>query len=263
MKILTTLLVASCFVCASTTISNAQDDEQNPQKLLIHVDHVIPAKAAQYEEANNGFVAALKEHGLKNADTWTHTQSNGDYMHVSRIEKMADLDSPPFKEVQEKMGKEAWSAMYSKFDGTYMDHESYIVNAQPKYSYNMDQFGAEGVNYRVWDFYSFEDKHWKEVMDLSKRWKELYESKKIESGYGTYTSGFGYPGPVIVVMGWAKSPAEYYAQIEKNQAILGDEGKKLWAETTKYMHKHERLDGWLRPDLSYITTNPDGTARGN
>lgn len=257
MKVLTKLMVASIIFGGSIINAHAQEEEQKTQKLLIHVDHVIPSKAAEYEEANNDFVAALKEHGLENADSWTHTQSNGDYIHVSQLEKMADLDNSPFKAVREKMGKEAWDAMFAKFAGTYMDHENYVVNFHPEYSYNMDLLGAEGENYRVWDSYFFEDKHWKEMMDLSKRWKELYESKNIESGYGIYTNGFGYPGPVMVVLGWAKSAADYHAQIEKNQAILGDGAKTLWAETIQYIYKRESLNGWYRPDLSYITTTPD------
>jgi len=256
MKLLTNLLVAAIIIGGSTFKSHAQEEEQKTEKLMIHVDHVFPSKAAQYEEANNGFVEALKKHGVENADSWTHTQSNGDYMHVSQIEKMADLDNPPFMELQEKMGKEAWDAMYAKFDGTYMDHESYIVNFHPEKSHNIDQLGAEGVDYRVWSFNFFEDRHLKEMMDISKRWKELYESNNIESGYGIYTNGFGYPGPVIVILGWAKSPAEYHAQVEKNQAILGEDAKKLWEETVKYIYKRETLDGWFRPDLSYITADP-------
>lgn len=254
MKLLANLMVAAIVIGGATIKSHAQDEEQKTQKLLIHVDHVIASKAAQYEEANNGFVEAIKKHGVKNADTYTHKQSNGDYMHVSRIEKMADLDVHPFMEVQEKMGKEAWAAMYSKFDGTYMEHESYVVNFHPEYSYNMDQLGTEGENYRVWDFNFFEDMDWKAVMDISKRWKELYESKNIEGGYGIYTNGFGYPGPVLVVLRWAKSPAEYYAQREKNREIFGDDAKELSEETEKYFFKRESLAGWFRPDMSYITT---------
>ena len=250
-------MVAAIIIGGAIIKSHAQDGEQRTQKLLIHVDHVIASKSAQYEEANNGFVSELKKHGLKNADSYTHKQSNGDYIHVSSIEKMADLDNHPFMEVQEKMGKEAWDAMYAKFAGTYMDHESYVVNFHPENSHNMDQLGAEGVDYRVWSFNFFEDQHWKEIMDLSKRWKELYESKNIEVGYGIYTNGFGYPGPVIVVLRWAKSPAEYHAQMEKDRAILGEDAKTLSEETAKYIYKQETLDGWYRPDLSYITTNPE------
>jgi len=256
MKLLTNLLVAACFIYASTLTTNAQNEEQKSQMLMIHVDHVISSKSMLYEEANKGFNALCSEHGFKGADTWTFAQGNGDYMHVSMIDNMADLDKNPFAEVVEKAGKEAWASMYSKFDGTYMEHESYIVNGHPGVSYKAEQIAEEGNNYRVWSYNYYENKDSEKMKEITKKWKELYEAKNIENGFTIYSAGLGHPGPVIVVMQWAKSASEFYAQAEKNQAILGEEGKKLGEETTKLIVKHEKVDGWFRPDLSYITASP-------
>jgi hypothetical protein len=263
MKLLTKLLVAACIVCASTLISNAQEEEQKSQMFMIHVDHVISSKSMQYEEANKGFNALCSEHGLTDANTWTFALSNGDYMHVSMLESMANLDKNPFSAVVEKAGKDAWATMYSKFDGTYMEHESFIVNGNPEVSYKAEQLQQEGMNYRVWSYNYYEDKDTEEVKKISKKWKELYEAKNIETGYTIYSDGLGHPGPVIIVMRWAKSPAEYYTQMEKTWEALGEEGKKLGQETSKLIYKHEKVDGWFKPDLSYITTNPDGTVRND
>lgn len=260
MKLLSNLVVA-VVICSTTTITSfGQEEGQSTRKLLIHVDHVILSKAADYEAAIKGFVNALKEHGVENTNQWAHVQRNGDYLHVSALENMAMLDAHPLMEVYNKMGKEAWDEMYSKFSDTYHSHESYVVNHHPDKSYNMAGLGAEGVNYRVWDFFYFEEKDWNTVMNLSKKWKELYESNNIEYGYGVYTNGFGYPGPVIATLRWAKSPEEYHAQITEINKTLGEDGSKLWAETVKYIRKSDRIDGWFRPDLSYITT-PDESAR--
>lgn len=217
----------------------------------------------QYEEANKGFNALSSEHKLKDADTWTFTQSNGDYMHVSFIDNMADLDKNPFNVLAKKVVKDAWADMYRKFDGTYMEHESNIVHGHPKYSFRAEHLSDEGMDYRVWSYNYYEEKDSEKMMEMSEKWKELYETKNIESGYTIYTGGFRTPGPVLIVMQWAKSPAEYYAQLEKNREMLGEEGKMLGQETSKNIFKREKVDGWFKPDLSYITTNPDGTARND
>lgn len=256
MKLLTKLLVAACFIYASTLTAYAQDEEQKSQMFMIHVDHVISSQSMQYEEANKGFNALCAEHGLENADTWTFAQSNGDYMHVSMIDNMADLDKNPFADVVKKAGKDTWSSMYSKFDGTYMEHESYIVHGHPEVSYKAEQIAGGDMNYRVWSYNYYEDKDSKKMKEITKKWKELYEAKNIENGFTIYSAGLGHPGPVIVVMQWAKSASEYYAQNEKNQKLLGEEGKKLGQETSKYIIKREKIDGWFRPDLSYITAAP-------
>ena len=256
MKLLTKLLVAACFICAATFTANAQDEEPKSQMFFIHVDHVITAKSTQYEEASKGFNALLKEGNAEGVDTWAFSQSNGDYMYVSFLENMAELDVNPFSAVQEKVGKEAWDEMYSKYDNTYLEHESFIVNGHPKYSYKAEQLSEEDMNYRVWSYNYFEDKNWDKVMEAAEKWRKLYESKNIESGFTVYTGGFGSPGPVIIIMQWAKSPADYYAQAEKNRATLGEEGKNLGEETMKLFYKHEKIDGYFRPDLSYITTSP-------
>jgi hypothetical protein len=221
--------------------------------MMVHVDRVMPSQALQYEKANNGFNDLCKKHELKDMDTWTFTQSNGDYLHVGLLDNMADLDNNPLQKVQEKAGKEAWEDMYRNFEGTYLDHETFIIYGHPKYSYNSEQITGEGNRYRVWSYNYFEEKNWDRVMEAASKWKALYEEKNIANGFNIYTTGIGFPGPVIVVMSWADSPEAYYAQRAKTEELLGEEGKKLGEKTQKLFYKHEKLDGWFRPDLSYIT----------
>lgn len=251
MKLLTTSLVVACFICGSTLFCKAQEDGPKPQKFLIHVDHVITSQSAQYEEATKGFNDAITENGAKGAFMATFSQSNGDYMFASPIENMATLDTRRFAEVREKMGDEAWDEMYSKFDGTYLEHESYIVNFLSKYSYNSEQMSEGENNYRVWTFLKFEDKNWDQMLDVMTKWKELYENKNVENGYAVYTAGFGYAGPVIVVMDWAKSAEAYYAQESKNREVMGEAAQELWEETSQYIYGQDKIDGWYRPELSF------------
>lgn len=256
MKLLTNLTVAAMFIGGTTISSFGQEEEPKSQMFMVHIDHVISSEAKQYEEANKGWTSMCREHDLKDADSWTFTEEDGDYMHVSMIDNMAALDKNPFEEVQKKAGKEAWAEMYSKFDGTYMSHESFIVVGHPKYSYKSEQSTEEGMNYRVWGYNYFEEKDWEKVSEVAKKWKALYESKNAEAGFNIYSNGMGFPGPVLVVMQWAESPEAFYAQRTKTQELLGEEGKKLSEETAKLFYKHEKVDGWFRPDLSYISESP-------
>ena len=262
MKLLSTILTAFCLVGGMVVELKAQEDEgPKTQMLMIHVDHVMTSKTVEYEAASKAFNDAAKEQGIENIDTWTHSQSNGDYMFVSPIDKMADLDESPFSAMKEKMGEDAWKELYSKFNGTYLEHESFIVNHHPKYSYKMDQLGKSG-DYRVWTYMYFEDQYWGEMIEATTKWKKLYEEKGIESGFGIYTNGFGYPGPVLVVLEWAHGPAEYYEREAKKRAALGEDGKKLWGETMQYIYDHKVVDGWFRPELSIVTGDASSASAG-
>ena len=43
-------------------------------------------------------------------------------------------------------------------------------------------------------------------------------------------------------------------KVMKNDALLGEEGKKLFEDMIKYVDKYESKTGGMRPDLSYTAT---------
>jgi hypothetical protein len=181
------------------------------------------------------------------------------YLFVSPIDNMAALDSRPLLEaLNEALGEEGTEALMSKFDGTYDTHRDYVLNLSNELSYNSGEIVEEGVYFRHFEYYFvYADKE-KEAKAISKEWKELYTSKNIPQGYRIYTGGIG-TEPMVMVVQWAKSAEEFYAQQAKTREALGDV-KDLESRTMAITRKFESYDGWIRPDLSY---KPEAVMAGN
>ena len=64
---------------------------------------------------------------------------------------------------------------------------------------------------------------------------------------------------MIMVVQWAKSADEFYAQQAENREALGD-AADLSKRTMALTRKFESYDGWIRPDLSYL---PDAAMAEN
>jgi len=260
MKITLTLMSILCcllfFMCL-TPIQAQEADEG--QKFIVHEDMVKPSKIAEYETASKAFSEVLKEHGAVGAEYLAVSLDDMRYLYVSPIDNMAALDSRPvFEALNEALGEEGTKALMSKFDGTYDTHRDYVLNLSNELSYNSGEIVEEGVYFRHFDYhFVYADKE-TEAKAISKEWKELYTSKNIPQGYRIYTGGLG-TEPLIMVVQWAKSAEEFYAQQAKTQEALGDI-KDLMDRTMAITRKFESYDGRIRPDLSY---QPEAVMAGN
>ena len=137
----------------------------------------------------------------------------------------------------------------SGFDGTYVTHKDYVLNLSSELSYKSGEIVEEGVYFRNFNYYFVSPDKWKEAKAIAKEWNELYTSKNIPQGYRIYTGGLG-TEPLIMVVKWAKSASEFYAQEAKTEEMLGDV-KDLTDRTMAITRKFESYDGKIRPDLSY------------
>jgi hypothetical protein len=221
------------------------------QKFIVHEDIVKPSMVAQYEAASKAFKEALDEHGSAEAKFLTVSLDDMRYLFVSPIENMAALDNNPlFKALKEALGEEGVETLMSGFDGTYETHKNYVLNLSNELSYNSGEIVEEGVYFRHFDYYFVNPDKEKEAKAISKEWKELYESHNIPQGYRIYTGGLG-TEPLIMVVQWATSAEEFYAQQAKTREALGDV-KDLESRTMAITRKFESHDGQIRPDLSYM-----------
>ncbi len=58
-------------------------------------------------------------------------------------------------------------------------------------------------------------------------------------------------GPRYTIRTLARSEADYHAQNEKNNQLMGEEAVALRDKAGTMIHKIEYSSGLLRPDLSY------------
>jgi hypothetical protein len=250
MKPRTILLLATMLVY-SINISYSQDSDDT-QLLWIHEDLVIPSESSKYMEAMKGLKQSLSDNSVQEFGYNSFWRYDNSWIHVRPIQNLAELDKNPLQELIDKMGEDNFQEMFSKYNGTYNSHRTFVAVYHPSYSYKPELLEEEGNYFREWMYLYYHEKDHEAMMGFMKEWKELYESKGIDTGYTIYTAGLGHYGPVIVVHTWGKDQAEYAKKATENEAILREEATELWERSSSIIHKQEMKRGYHMADVSYI-----------
>jgi hypothetical protein len=248
LRTILTLAIVSAF---SLNLSIAQESD-GPQMLLIHEDRVIPAQSEKYLEAAKNLKQALTDNDVLNFSYMGFWLYDGSVIYVSQVDNFAALDTSPWKELSNKMGKEETEALFAQFDGTYNTHRDYIAYFHPSLSYKPELIQEPGNNFKEWMYLYYNEEDQEAMMDVMKDWKALYESKGISDGYTIYTAGLGHYGPVVVIHSWAKSEVEMAKKSEDHMAVLGAERMELMKKTMPLIREQKSIRGYFMEDISYI-----------
>lgn len=246
-----TLLLFVLFVFCPFN-QQAQDNSQS-QAYWVHEDPVYPSKVSDYEEYSATLVENCKKYDIKEAHWFTISTNDLKYFSISAIENMADLDKSRFSLLRAKMGETEFNELFDNFDNCYDAHTDYIIHLDKDLSYspNGEVTPQDGMEYRRMQFYYSTPQNFQKVLDVAKRFKELYVKKKSNESYRLYRSGFGAAGQFIIVAISARSSEDYERIFKENQKLLGEERDPLFNELMKNIIKVETLHGYMRSDLSY------------
>lgn len=248
MKNLKTTLFSAVLILTASLTLHAQN-----QMFMIHADYVKPSTEAEYVAVSKDFVAECKKHNLQNADWTTVRLDNGTYLSFESISNMAALDVNSFAPLEEKMGKANFQALFERFNKCYDRHGSYILTRIESLTYMPEgaQAAQEGQNYRKYHYLYVTPATAKMVAEKMKAVKELYTKKGSKEYYRVYHSGFGTLGEFFLVAISAKDEQSYAKQSDENEALLGDEGKKLLDDLFKNIARYDPVTGYIRQNLSY------------
>lgn len=238
----------SCFLFQGVI---GQNDDY--QMYNVHEDHVKPSKVAEYEQIGKELIAELKKHQIKGVNWISLATDDFRYAFLSPINKLGELDSNMFAELEEKMGEGKLGKLFERMDKCYSDHNNYVLVLDKKLSYMPEGITQvpEGENYRENSIYYFSPENQSKAMELAQKYKDLYSKMNSKFPYRIYHSGFGAGGTYILVAMAAKDPADFYQKQMANSDLLGDEGLKLQKELLQIIDKSEMMVGWIRPDLGY------------
>jgi hypothetical protein len=245
-----TILFATILFATAFTL-NAQN-----QMFSIHADYVKPSMESEYVEISKAFVAECKKYNLQNAD-WTQLRlDNGTYITFEAIPNMAALDVDTFAPLVDKMGKDNFRVLYDRFAKCYDRHGSYIITRIENLTYMPEGAMAaqEGQNYRKYHYLYVTPSTSKMVAEKMKAIKELFAKKGSKEYYRVYHSGFGTLGEYFLVVISAKDEQSYIKQSDENDALIGDEGKKLLDDLFKNISRYDPVTGYVLPNLSYKAT---------
>ncbi len=236
------------FLLLTTNVINAQN-----QRYTIYQDQVKPAMQAEYEKTSKEFIEECKKNNLKGADWSTARLSDGRYLYISPIEKMADLDRDWFAPLAEKMGKENLQKYWDKFDKCYDKNGSYSVTLDKDLSYmpNGLSTSTPGQDFRKYHTFYVTPSNSKRMAAQFKAIKQLFESKNSKEYYRVYHSGYGVVGEYYMVVLSAKDETDYAKTSDENEALMGLPWKNAFDELMNLTDKYETISGMMRPDLSY------------
>lgn len=244
---ITLIIIVLILLCPFTQI--AQEEEQS-QAYWVHEDPVFPAKVSDYEEYCSTLVENCRKYNIKQANWFTISTDDLRYFSISPIENMGDLDKSRFSLLQSKMGAEEFNELFDNFDNCYDVHTDYIIHLDHELSY-MPNDAQDNLEYRKMQFWYSTPQNFQKVLDIAKRFKELYVKNNSKEYYSVYRSGFGAPGQFIIVSISAKSAEDYERIYKVNKELLGDDRTPLMNELLKSITKLESLNGYIRSDLSY------------
>ena len=248
MKNIKQIIGVMAFLLLSTTLINAQN-----QRYTIYQDQVKPAMQVEYEKTTKEFIEECKKNNLKGADWVTARLSDGRYLYISPIEKMADLDRDWFAPLGDKIGKENLQKYFDRFDKCYDKNGSYSVTLDKDLSYmpNGLTTNTVGQDFRKYHLFYVTPSNSRSMAAQLKTIKQLFESKNAKEYYRIYHSGYGVVGEYYMAVLSAKDEAAYAKTSDENDALLGTAWKNAFDELLKFTDKYETISGMMRPDLSY------------
>ncbi|WP_373516949.1 hypothetical protein [Pricia sp.] len=230
-----------------------QAQESKNQAFYVHEDQVKPSMIQEYEKISKEFTETCKKHNLQDVSWQVAATDTGRYLNISPMENFADLDTNYFAPLMEKMGEKAFGDMFKSFDACYDKHGDYIVYLNNELTYMPDGISTitEGEDYRKWHFLYVTPENIQNLKGKLKELKALFEKKGSKEYYRIYHNGFGNMGDYYVAVLSAKDAGDYAKKSKENDALLGEEGKKLFGEMMKYVSKYETETGGMRPELAY------------
>ncbi|AKA33860.1 hypothetical protein [Flagellimonas lutaonensis] len=252
-----TLKTTLLFMAMLLFINIIHAQQSKNQAFYIHEDQVKPSMIQEYEAVSKDFMEACKTHNLQDVNWNIASTTTNKYLTISPIESMAALDNNVFAPLREKMGDEAFGDIFKRFNKCYDVHRDYIVYLNEELTYMPEgiDINTEGKNYRKWHRLYVAPENIQQLKGKLKELKALFEKKESKEYYRIYHNGFGAEGDYYVAVVSAKDAEDYARQSKENEALLGEEGKKLFGEMFRYVLRYETDEGQMRPDLGYAPSN--------
>ncbi len=210
----------------------------------------------KYESTSKQWVEMMTEGGLDLPYVRASQKDDGHYLYLIPINNYSDIDKFPeiFGSAIEKIGKDNWTKFMVENESSIETHKDFVVRWSAEYSYvpKEPRLKMEDSKFIHWMYFNFKLEKRKELLEVLKEWKKLYEDKKINSGYSIWIVELGLDNDMMVLTEYAKDGADFYTTMKENSALVKAEEDVLWAKMASLLTSIEQKYGSRRPDLSYI-----------
>jgi hypothetical protein len=235
----------------------AQDSEKNLM-YRVHEDQVKLSMVSEYEAVVKELIGLMKKHSIPDTHWITLASNDSKYRFISPIKGMADLDKSSFiTTLTEKEGEETISGLFDRMDKCYDTELDYILWLDNSLTYMPEGFTQtpEGMNYRRNHMLYVSPGNRKAVNESMKAVKATFEKIGSKEYFRVYRSGFGAEGEFYMVAIAYKDQVDQAQKSKANNALMGEEDKKVFDNLFQNLLKYEVMEGWIRPDLGYSSKN--------
>lgn len=230
-------------------------DAPKDQLFLVHEETAKIDMISQYVETSKDWSKLMHEGGL-HINFYAFERNDMHFYYVTPLTNYAQVDSfsGKFQTAIDKIGKEKFSALIAKNNASIKSTIDFIIKWSAELSYMPKKPRTElkDAGFVHWSFIHYKMDKRKEVMDILKEWKALYEKNNFPDAYDIYTMELGQDNNQIVVYDWAKNAVDYYKNDSDKSKEMKAEEHKLVQKITPYLTKMKEFNGWPRHDLDYI-----------
>ncbi|MGB7843057.1 MAG: hypothetical protein WBL21_09715 [Salinimicrobium sp.] len=243
----------SILSCCLFVLGSLSAQENRNQAFWVHEDQVRPGMVSEYEDLSKELVDAAKKSKLQNMRWAVAAMDNGNYLSITPIKNMADLESKSFQPLMDSMGEDKFNGMMSRFNDMYDKHGDYIIVLDNDLSYMPEGLvtSTPGKDYRKWHKMSVNAENVSQLRDKLVELKNVFDQKGSKMYYRIYRSGFGNMGAYFVAVISAKDATDYAQMSAENEKLLGEEGKQKFREVMDLVSAYDVSEGGMRPDLAY------------
>ena len=210
----------------------------------------------KYESTSKEWLKLMTEAGLDMPYMWASQRDDGHYYYLFPLDNYAAIDKMQgiFGAAIEKIGKDKWAKFLVENEGSMVTHKDFIATLSAKYSYmpKEPRLKSDEAKFIHWMFFHYKLENRKEVMDIMKEWKKLYEDKNIKNGYNIWLIELGLDNNMVALTESFKDGADFYTSQKEDNALMEAEASALWNKMAPYITSIENKYGNQRPDLGFV-----------
>jgi hypothetical protein len=210
----------------------------------------------KYESTSKEWVKMMTEAGLDYPFMRASQRDDGHYYYLFPLDNYADIDKMQgiFGAAIEKIGKDKWAKFIVENESSMVTHKDFIAKWSAEYSYvpKEPRLKPEDAKFIHWMFFHYKLENRKEIIDIMKDWKKLYQDKNISTGYSIWIIELGLDNNMMALTENYKDGADFYTTQKEENALMEAEAGVLWGKMSKFITSIENVYGSPRPDLGFV-----------
>jgi hypothetical protein len=234
----------------------AAAQEEAPTWWAVFTEQVRPSMVDQYESVAAEMRALIGANASEDLEYYTLFGPETGYLYAVPMESMAEFTElgASWEAMVDKVGRDTWMEVDAR-GAEAVENRSltfYVERADLSYKPETPRLTEDEAVMRHYDWvYPVPGKEM-ETEAVMKEWVELYATNGVTSGFYVYQAVTGDDLPMYVVSTHAASQADYFADGDQLDEMLGEADDALWMKTRSLLRDFEHNNAWLRPDLSLV-----------